>query len=99
MNALARFLQKLENMQDAGGYSVLHNSMIVYGSGHSDANNHTHDNLPVILAGNGGGRLNTGRYHRAGNVPMSNMFLGLLGKLGIEGVDVFGDSDGRFDDI
>ncbi len=99
MNAFARFLNKLENMHDPGGDSVLHNSMIVYGGGIADANRHTHHNLPLILAGNGGGRLDAGRYHNAGNVPMSNLFLGMLGKLGIEGVDSFGDSDGRFDAI
>ena len=34
--------------------------MIVYGCGNGDGNRHNHDNLPLILAGNGGGTLNTG---------------------------------------
>ena len=29
--------------------------MIVYGSGISDGNRHNHDDLPILLAGKGGG--------------------------------------------
>jgi hypothetical protein len=99
MAAFARFLKKLKETQDVDGQSILHNSMIVYGGGICDGNKHNHDNLPVILAGHGGGRLDAGRYHNAGSVPMSNMYLGLLDRMGIEGVDSFGDSNGRFEAI
>ena len=58
----AEFLALLEGKQDSDGQSVLHNSMIVYGCGNSDGNRHTHTNLPVVLAGNGGGLLNPGRH-------------------------------------
>ena len=51
----AKFLEKLEQTRDVDGNSLLHNSMIVYGSGNADGNRHTHTNLPVILAGKGGG--------------------------------------------
>ena len=51
----AKFLEKLEATKDVDGKSLLHNSMIVYGSGNADANRHTHDNLPIVLAGSGGG--------------------------------------------
>ena len=40
-------------MRDEDGRTLLDNSMIVYGSGNADANRHTHDNLPVLLAGSG----------------------------------------------
>ena len=53
----ARFLEKLQATKDVDGQSLLHNSMIVYGSGNADGNRHTHDNLPVVLAGGGGGTL------------------------------------------
>lgn len=55
-----KFLQKLQDTKDADGNSVLHNSMILYGSGNADGNRHTHSNLPLILAG-GGGVLTPGR--------------------------------------
>ena len=44
-------------MKDADGTSVLDNSMIVYGSAIGDGNRHNHDELPVVLAGGGGGTL------------------------------------------
>ena len=42
----ARFLEKLDAVKDVDGNSLLHNSMIVYGSGNGDGNRHTHSNLP-----------------------------------------------------
>jgi hypothetical protein len=53
---LAYFLNKMDQTQDVDGNSLLHNSMIVYGSGHADGNRHTHTNLPIILAGAGAER-------------------------------------------
>jgi len=51
----ASFLHKLDQVRDTDGNSLLHNSMIVYGSGNADGNHHTHVNLPIVLAGAGGG--------------------------------------------
>ena len=73
--------------------------MIVYGCGNADGNRHTHDNLPVILAGGGGGTLDPGRYVKAGGKPMTNLFLSMADRIGVAGVDRFGDSTGRFDGI
>ncbi|MGE3817948.1 MAG: DUF1552 domain-containing protein [Isosphaeraceae bacterium] len=95
----ARFLEKLDAVHDADGSSILDNAMIVYGSGNSDGNRHTHVNLPVILAGGGGGLLEPGRFVQAGGVPMSNMFLTMADRLGASGLERFGDSTGRFDRI
>jgi hypothetical protein len=96
---LARFLQKMEATKDVNGQSLLHNSMIVYGSGNADGNRHTHVNLPVILAGGGAGALNPGRFIHAGGVPMTNMFLTMADRLGVQGVERLGDSTGRFKGI
>ena len=38
--------------------------MIVYGSGISDGNCHTHDDLPILLAGKANGTIKTGRHVR-----------------------------------
>ena len=72
------FLGKLDAITDPDGKSVLHNSMIVYGCGNSDGNKHTHANLPVVLAGAGGGTLATGRSVRCGSTPMTNLYLSLI---------------------
>ena len=48
--------------QRTNGQSLLHNSMIVYGSGNADGNRHTHTNLPILLAGSAGGALQSRAY-------------------------------------
>ena len=44
-----------------GDGTLLDHSMMVYGSGIADGSEHSHVNLPVIIAGKGNGRLKTGR--------------------------------------
>jgi hypothetical protein len=95
MEHFARFLKRLEQTKDVDGRSVLHNSMIVYGSGNADGNRHTHDNLPVILAGGGGGTLESGRHVNLGGRPMSDLFLSMTDRLGVQGIERIGDSSGR----
>lgn len=95
MQRFARFLDRLEQTKDIDGQSILHNSMIVYGCGNADGNKHTHDNLPVILAGAGGGTLNPGRYTNYGSQPMSNLFLSMTDRMGVHGLERIGDSSGR----
>jgi hypothetical protein len=99
MKQFAKFLEKMEQTKDTDGESLLHNSMIVYGSGNADANRHTHTNLPLILAGGGGGSLKPGRFVKAGGVPMMNMFLRMADQVGVQGIERLGDSTGRFGEI
>jgi hypothetical protein len=96
---LAVFLKKLDAVKDVDGQSLLHNSMIVYGSGNADSNRHTHSNLPLILAGHGGGALTPGRYVRHGSKPMSNLLLSLAHKMGAQKLTTFGDSTGMLADV
>jgi hypothetical protein len=99
MQYFARFLKRLDAKKDFDGRSVLENSMIVYGCGNSDGNQHTHSNLPIILAGAGGGALTPGRFVKFGGVPMSNLLLSLSDRLGAHGVERLGDSTGRTDAV
>jgi hypothetical protein len=95
----AKFLEKLEKTKDVDGKTLLHNCMIVYGSGNSDANRHTHTNLPMVLAGGGGGALTPGRYIDHGSKPMTNLFLSMAHNLGVRDLERFGDSTGLLRDI
>jgi len=96
---VAYFLNKMDQTKDIDGNSLLHNSMIIYGSGHADGNRHTHTNLPILLAGAGGGTLTPGRYVQNKSAPMTNLYLSLMDKMGASGVTRFGDSTGRLADI
>lgn len=95
----ALFLDKLNKIEDVDGQSVLHNSMIVYGGGNADANRHTHTNLPIVLAGAGGGTLTPGRYVKHGGKPASNLFLTMADRLGIDDLREFGDATGRLENV
>ncbi len=92
---LAWFLARLQETRDPDEEgTLLDNSMIVYCSGLSDGNRHSHDNLPVILAGHGGGTLTPGRHVKVGDkTPMTNLYLSLLQRMGVS-ADSFGDSTG-----
>lgn len=95
----AYFLEQLESRKDADGKSLLHNSMIVWGGGLADPDRHRHTDLPIILAGQGGGTIKTGLRSEAGtDVPMTNLFLGLLDRIGLK-EERFGDSTGRLGQI
>ena len=95
----ARFLQRLDETKDADGHSLLYNCQIVYGSGNADGNRHTHTDLPILLAGGGGGRLTPGRYVKFGAAPATNLFLSLAQRVGIDDLPRFGDSTGPLRDL
>jgi hypothetical protein len=95
----AYFLEKMEATKDVDGNSLLHNSMIMYGGGIADGNKHTHDNLPVILAGAGGGTLTPGRYTQYDPAPIANLYLSMVDRMGVTALDRFGDSTGRLPNV
>ncbi|MCP4942781.1 DUF1552 domain-containing protein [Rubripirellula sp.] len=74
----AYLLEKLAGMQEREG-TVLDNSMILYGSGLRDGNSHNPHNLPVLVAGSGGGKIATGQHLQYGrDTPLANLYAGLL---------------------
>lgn len=91
------FLGKLKSIPDGDG-TLLDHSMIVYGSGLADGNAHTHEGLPVLLAGHGGG-LRPGRYVKyADGTPMTNLYLTLLDRMGLK-PESLGDSTGKLEHL
>ncbi|HEU4780390.1 MAG TPA: DUF1552 domain-containing protein [Steroidobacteraceae bacterium] len=95
MQRLAGFLEKMQNTEDVDGKSLLDHSMILYGSGNADGNRHTHEDLPIVLAGGGSGVLKPGRFIKASGVPITNLFLTMADGMGAKGVESHGDSTGR----
>ncbi|MGA1238187.1 MAG: hypothetical protein ACO34E_15145, partial [Limisphaerales bacterium] len=63
-----------------------------FGSSMSDGNRHDPNNLPIILAGGGGGTIRSGRHlaHPKGT-PLCNLYVSMLERMGVE-VESFGDS-------
>ena len=90
----AYMLERMQAIKEVDG-TLLDNAMVVYGSGISDGNRHNHDDLPVLLAGKGGGTIRTGEHKTyTDGTPMNNLFLSLLDKVGVP-VETLGDSTGK----
>jgi hypothetical protein len=90
----AYFLEKLQATPDGDG-TLLDHSLVLYGSGMSDGNQHNHTDLPIVVAGGASGRLKGGRHLRhPKNTPMANLLVAMLDTLNIP-TDKFGDSNGE----
>ena len=89
----AYFVERLKSVREGDG-TLLDNCMILYGSGISDGNRHNNENLPLVLAGRGGGSIDTGRHIIYDQeTPACNLFVSMLQRAGAS-VDSFGDSTG-----
>src|SRR5437764_14286340 len=92
--SFAYLLDRLQATPDGDG-SLLDHSMILYGSSISDGNAHTHDDLPLLLAGAAAGRIRCGQHIRyAKETPMNNLLLTMLDKAGVR-TEHLGDSTGE----
>jgi Protein of unknown function (DUF1552) len=94
----AHFLQKLKSTPDGDG-TLLDHSMVVYGSAIADGNKHTHEDLPILLAGRGDGSIKTGRHLvYSEKTPTTNLYLTLLDRMGVHPESI-GDSTGRIEHL
>ena len=90
---LAYFLEKLQATPDGAG-TLLDQVTLLYGCGISNSNLHTHDNLPILVAGGPAGPAQ-GRHLRCDkDTPLTNLQLSLLSRVGVP-IDNLGDSTGR----
>lgn len=92
------FLGKMKSTKDGEG-TLLDHSMIVYGSGINDGNSHSHENLPLLLAGRGAGTLKPGKHvAHAKGTPVTNLYLSLLDRMGVQAESI-GDSSGKLEHL
>lgn len=89
----AYYLDKMKSVKE-GDRTLLDNSMVLLGNGNGDAARHDHSNCLAVLAGRGGGTLTPGRYIKYDYPPISNLWLSLMDRMGVE-VEKHGDSTGR----
>jgi hypothetical protein len=91
VDQFAYMLDRMKSIKEGEG-TLLDNSMVLFGSSLRDGNSHNPNNLPLILAGKGGGKLATGRHiMNPKDTPMCNLFLSMLQTAGVK-TDRFGDS-------
>jgi hypothetical protein len=92
----AGYLKTLAATPDGEG-SLLDHMTILYGSGISNSNRHSGDNLPLLVVGGGAGTLQGGRHLTyTGNPSMANLLVTLMDKLGVP-VERLGGSTGRLE--
>jgi hypothetical protein len=83
--------ERMRNIRE-GERTLLDNAMILFGSGLSDGNAHSPDNVPILLGGRGGDTIRAGRHIRSEkNTSLCNLYVSLLDRLGTP-VERFGDS-------
>ncbi len=94
----AEYLGKLRNTPDGDG-SLLDHVILLFGSGISNSDRHTHGPLPTFLVGGGGGTLKGGQHLvYPEHTPLTNLHLTLLHKLGVP-AEKLGDSNGEFKNL
>jgi hypothetical protein len=94
----AYLLRKLQSMKE-GASNVLDSSMIVLGAGMRDGNKHDPHNLPVVMAGRAGGRIDAGQHISCGpDSQLSNLWLTMLDAFGVP-TERFADSTGKLTQI
>jgi hypothetical protein len=93
LDQFATFLQRLAAQSD-GDRDLLANSLVLFGCGIGDGDRHNHDDLPVLLAGEGGGAAKGRGHVKLGtDTPMANLYLAIMHAMGVND-DAFADSRG-----
>lgn len=91
VDMFARFVKKLADTPEAGS-TVLDNSMVLYGSGMSNGNLHSHTPLPLVLAGGGAGRVKGNRHFTNPDLyPVENLHVAIAQRAGAD-IQTFGRS-------
>jgi Protein of unknown function (DUF1552) len=95
-NTFTYLVKKLHGAPDGDG-TLLDHSLVMYGSGMSNSNEHDHRPLPIVLVGGASGNMRGGRHIHVDGLPtLSNLLLAMLHKLEVP-ADSFGDSTGVLD--
>jgi hypothetical protein len=92
------YLEKLQSIPDGEG-SLLDNAVILFGSGLSNSDRHTHGPLPTVVVGGGAGTIQGGRHLvYPDGTPLTNLHMTLLDKVGVP-VEKLGDSTGKINEL
>jgi hypothetical protein len=99
VGAYTRMIQKMEAIEEANGSTLLDNTIFTLGCGLGDGSTHQYNDLPLVVAGGGGGRLKLGSHiHCERGTPLANLWLTQMQALGIE-QERYADSTGMVNAI
>lgn len=96
---IAYLLGRLRGIKEGNGQTLLDNSSVLWAGALHDGNDHRRENLPVLLAGKGGGSFKPGRHlSLPEKTPLANLYLTMLQSLGVQ-TESFADSTGVVKDL
>lgn len=96
---LAYLLEKMDSI-DEGGATMLDNSIVFFSSEIEDGNSHSHYNMPILVAGKGGGALASGRHVAfSDDRPVADLFVSILNALDIPDASFGQDSTGPIKEL
>ncbi|MFT5123995.1 MAG: hypothetical protein ACI9TH_004350 [Kiritimatiellia bacterium] len=99
ISAYARMLEKMDAIEEANGTTLLDNTIFTLGCGIGDGSTHQYNDLPLVVAGGGGGNLKLGQHvHCTPGTPLANLWLTQLQALGIK-QERYADSTGMLSSI
>ena len=95
MEQYVYLLEKMDSIQESDGTTLLDNTLFTYGSGLGDGSTHQYNDLPIIVAGSGGGKFKTGQHiNMAEGTPLANLWITQAKAMGLK-IDRFADSVGE----
>ncbi|MDA7932590.1 DUF1552 domain-containing protein [Mariniblastus sp.] len=98
MEQYAYLLNKMDQIKEANGTTLLDNTIFTYGSGLGDGSTHQYNDLPIIMAG-GGSHIKTGQHiNMPEGTPLANLWLTQANLLGV-GLESFADSRGTISQL
>lgn len=99
VSAFARLLQRMDSIEEENGTTLLDNTMFTLGAGMGDGTTHQYNDLPLVVAGGGGGTLKLGNHiHCKPGTPLANLWLTQMHCLGIKR-ETYADSNGTLPEI
>lgn len=94
MQQYAYVLNKMKEIKESDGTSLLDNSIVSYGACMGDGATHQYFDLPMIVAGRSQGQIKQGRFIRCKSGTLnSNLWLTFAQYMGLE-IDSYADSNG-----
>ena len=99
MEQYVYLLDRMASIKEADGSSLLDNTLFTYGSGLGDGSTHQYNDLPIIVAGSGGGKFKTGQHvNMPEGTPLANLWLTQARAMGLK-IDSFADSSGEVSSV
>ena len=99
VSAFARLVERMDTIEEANGTTLLDNTIFTLGAGMGDGTTHQYNDLPLVVAGGGGGTLKLGSHiHCKPGTPLANLWLTQLDCLGVQR-DSYADSTGMMSEI